>query len=413
MTNSTLEENELRTGTEQDVPAPDPRRVSRRDLQEFPPIPSLRQHPFRAAAWLMKAALGLVCLIAVLAVVASIPFLNVLALGYLMETQRRVARSGKLRSAFFLLPAAQRLGGMLLAIWLWLLPVKLLANAARDGWLLAPGSSSAWLSTTVLVIASTLIAVHLLLAIACGGGFWRFVRPVSNARRLLTHLRRGDYWHDAHRAIYEFAAALQLPRLAGLGLLAYAAAYVWLTVPTLLFTSLEDVTSRWQVLAFLSGGVALAALLLWLPLLLAHVAAEGRWQAVFEFNTVRALAGRTPFRWAITTAVLLACSALPLLYVALIKIRIPPHDAKWDLMLVFLVTVVPARMLVALAYHRAAQRPDSPSTWLRRIWQWGNGLALFGGVGFYVYFLNLAATGGELGARSIWQFHALLLPLPF
>jgi hypothetical protein len=34
-------------------------------------------------------------------------------------------------------------------------------------------------------------------------------------------------------------------------------------------------------------------------------------------------------------------------------------------------------------------------------------------IGWYVYFLCLAATGGELGQRAVWQFHAMLLPLPF
>ena len=413
MTTSTLEESESGSSAHQDAPTPQQPLLSRRDLQEFPPIPALRQHPFQAAVWLLNASLGLVCLVAVLALTTSVPVLNVLALGYLMEAQGRVARTGKFRSAFFLVPAAQRLSGILLAVWLWLLPVQFLAHAARDSWLLVPGGSTAWLWTSLLAIASTLIAVHLLLSVARGGAWWRFVRPVSNARQLATHLRRGEYWHDAHHAVYEFAGALQLPQLVRLGLLAYAAAYIWLTVPTLLFTSLDDVTSTWQLLAFLAGGVALTATLLWLPLLLTHVAAEGRWGAIFEFTTTRTLAGRTPFRWALATAILLACSAVPLLYAALFKIRIPPHDAKWDLMLVFLVTVVPARLLVAWVYHGAMQRLDSRSTWLRHIWQWGNGMVLFAGVGFYVYFLDLASTGGELGELSIWQFHALLLPLPF
>jgi hypothetical protein len=145
----------------------------------------------------------------------------------------------------------------------------------------------------------------------------------------------------------------------------------------------------------------------------AHVTAEGRWRALFELSTVVKLAGRTPFRWAITTAILFATSSLPLLYTALFKIRIPPHDAVWDLMLVFLVTNVPARVLVGWAYHRATQWPHREPTWLWRIWQAVNILALCAGVGFYVYFLNLAATGGELGQRAIWQLHALLLPFQF
>ena len=413
MTTSTLAGSELGSSSDQDAPAPQHPVLVRRDFQEFPSIPSPRRHPFQAVAWFLNASLGLVCLIAVLALTASIPVLNVLALGYLMEAQGRVAHTGRFRSAFFLVPAAQRLAVILLAVWLWLLPVQFLATVARDSWLLVPGGRMAWLSTSLLAIASTLIAVHLLLSVACGGRLWRFVRPVSNARRFAARLRCGEYWHDAHYAVCAFVGALQLPQLARLGLQAYAAAYIWLTLPALLFTALDDVTSTWQVLAFLAGGITLTATLLWLPLLLAHVAAEGRWGAIFELTTTRTLARRTPFGWALATAILLACSAVPLLYAALFKIRIPPHDANWDLMLVFLVTVGPARLLVAWVYYRATERPDAPSTWLRQIWQWGNGLVLCAGVGFYVYFIDLASTGGELGELSIWQFHALLLPLPF
>ncbi|MDA1050637.1 MAG: hypothetical protein O3C40_09165 [Planctomycetota bacterium] len=387
--------------------------LSWRDLQEFPRIPSLSRHPLRAVAWLVHACLALVCLIVLLALVAAIPVVNVLALGYLMEVQGRVARTGRFRSAFYLLPAAQRLGGMLLAVWLWMLPIQFLAGAARDSWLLAPGGTTAWLWTELLVGASLLIAVHLLLAIGCGGGWWRFVRPVSNARWLLAHRRSGEYWRDAHRAIREFVAAFRLPHLLRLGLLGYAAAYVWLFVPTLLFTMLDDVTSPWQILGFLVGCVTLTLALLWLPLLLAHVASEGRWRAMCEFTTVAKLAGQTPFRWAIATAILFACSIAPLLYSALIKIQIPPHDARWDLMLVFLATVVPARVLIGWVYHRATQRMRSTPSWPWRIWQWTNGLALCAGVSGYIYFLYLAETGGELGQGAVWQFHALLLPLPF
>ncbi len=387
--------------------------ISRRDFQEFPRLPSLRHHPLRAIAWLVRACLGLIFLVGLLALTAAIPVVNVLALGYLMEAQGRVARTGKFRSAFYLLPAAQRLGGMLLAVWLWLLPIQFLASLTRDSWLLAPGGTAAWLWTSLLVAASSLIAVHLLMAIGCGGGWWRFVRPVSNTRWLLARVRGAEYWQEAHQAIYEFAAAFRLPHLLRLGLLGYAAAYVWLVVPTLLFTMLDDVTSRWQIAGFLAGCVTLTLTLLWMPLLMAHVASEGRWRAMFEFRIVRRLAGQTPLRWAIATAILFGCSVLPMLYTALFKNRIPAHDARWDLMIVALVTIVPARVLIGWVYHRATLRTRSAPSWLWRVWQGVNGAALCFGVGWYVYFLNLASTGGELGQNAIWQFHALLLPLPF
>ena len=388
-------------------------RTSRHEFRETPKIPSVSDQPRQALVWILNACVGLFSLVALLALTAAIPVVNLLALGYLMEIQKRVIQTGKLRSAFYLLPAARRLVGIVLGVTLWLLPIQILAGAARDSWLLAPGTTGTWLWTAGLAGASMLITAHLLLALACGGGWWRFVRPLSSIRRLRVSSKSGEYCRDAHEAIFEFAAAFRFPHLFRLGILGYAAVYVWLAVPTLLFTMLDDPTSRWQIAVFITGCVAMTLTFLWMPLLLAHVAAEGRWRAIIEFKTVRKLAGHTPFCWAIGTAILFATSVLPMLYTALLKNRLPPHDDRWDLMLVFIATVVPARVFVGWVYHRARQKARSATSWPWRIWQGVNGVALCFGLGWYVYFLHLAQTGGELGQRAIWEFQALLLPLPF
>ncbi|HMC12220.1 MAG TPA: hypothetical protein VKH44_13055, partial [Pirellulaceae bacterium] len=49
-----------------------------------------------ALEWLF----GLVSLLACLAVLAAIPIVNLLSLGYLLEASGRVARSGRLRDGF-------------------------------------------------------------------------------------------------------------------------------------------------------------------------------------------------------------------------------------------------------------------------------------------------------------------------
>lgn len=388
-------------------------RMSRQEFQETPKFPSFRNQPRQALVWLSSACVGLLSLVILLAMTAALPVMNLVALGYLMEIQQRVARTGKLRSAFYLLPAARRLVGIVLGVTLWLLPIQFLAGAARDSWLLAPGSTGTWLWTAGLAGSSLLITAHLLLALACGGGWWRFVRPISNVRRLRASSNDREHWRDAHKAIYEFAAAFRIPHLFRLGVLGYAAVYVWLGVPALLFTMLDDPTSRWQIGVFMTGCVAMTLTFLWMPSLLAHVASEGRWRAILEFKTVHKLAGQTPFCWALATAALFATSVLPMLYTALLKNRLPPHDDRWDLMIVFIATVVPARVFVGWVYHRATQKPRSSISWPWRIWQGANGVALCFGVGWYVYFLQLAQTGGELGQRAVWEFQALLLPLPF
>lgn len=382
------------------------------DWQELSRIPSPRQRPLAAIGWIFQAAAGLASLIILLAIAASIPLVNLLALGYLLEIQARVARSGKLRSAFFLLPAAQRLGSMSLAIWLWLLPIHFLAEGTHDAWLLAPDGTAAWFWTAALVVSGLLISIHLLLAIACGGSWWRFFRPLNNAARLRAGLRNGGYWQQADAEIGRFVGALDAVQLIRLGILGSFAAYLWLAVPTLLFTMLEDVTNRTQIAAFVLGYSALTLTLPWIPMLLVHVAVERRWRAIVELGAASRLALQSPFRWMFTTAILMACSTLPLLYVALLKNKIPPHATRWDLMLVFLVTVGPARVLVGWTYHRANQIGRSAASWWRRGWQAINVVTMLAASGCYVYFLNLAAIGGELGRNAIWQLHLVLLPFP-
>ena len=66
----------------------------------LPPRPPVLKHPIRAFFWFLRAGFGIVSLVLILAVIAAIPVVNFLALGYLLEVEGRVARTGKLRNAY-------------------------------------------------------------------------------------------------------------------------------------------------------------------------------------------------------------------------------------------------------------------------------------------------------------------------
>lgn len=383
------------------------------EYQELTAMPRLKENPLGALAWILQTLLGFVCLVALLVIAASIPLVNLIAMGYLMVIQARVARSGKLRSAFFLIPAARRLGGIVLAVWLWILPIAFLAQATSDAWVLAPGTTSTWLWTVALIASSLIISVHLLLAMACGGGWWRFARPISNIRRLRARVRAGGYRSAASDAACEYVGSFELLRMIRLGLLGFVAAYLWLTLPMLMFTTLDDVTNSMQVARFIGGSIVLTIALPWIPMLLVHVAVAERPKAVLELGSAIRLALQSPFRWLISTVVLMACGTLPLLYTALVKNQLPPHTARWDLMLVFLVTAVPARVLIGWVYHHATQKDEKQWSWWGRLWQLLNVTLMLIGSACYVYFLNLAANDGLLGRQALWQLHTVLLPFPF
>ena len=92
---------------------------ARAPFQRLPPFPRSFRQCHLAIYWLAEFGFGLFSLLALLAFLAAIPGLNFLALGYLLEAEGRVARTGKLRYSMPLLPLAPKLGGMVLGIWFW------------------------------------------------------------------------------------------------------------------------------------------------------------------------------------------------------------------------------------------------------------------------------------------------------
>ena len=63
----------------------------------LPPCPSPLSHPIRAIGWLVTLAAGVVSLLVILAVLAALPVASFVALGYMLEAEGRVVRSGRLR----------------------------------------------------------------------------------------------------------------------------------------------------------------------------------------------------------------------------------------------------------------------------------------------------------------------------
>lgn len=374
-------------------------------FNSLPPFPHPIWHPLRAIAWITTLLFGVASLVLMLAVIAAIPMVNFIALGYLLEAEGRVARTGKLRYAMPLLPLAPRLGGIAFGIWFWLLFVRLVADAAGDAAIIAPGTAVAAGWHVARVLLSVLVGTHLLLAIARGGGFWCFFRPIKNVRWLWSQLSEGGYWTRADSAIREFIIALKLPHHFRLGLVGFLGTLAWLFIPTVLFAALQSVQKPGQVLTTLFGGAVLIPVLAWAPFLQAHYAAENRWTAFRELRTVRQLFTRSPLMWTLAVIVLYALS-LPLY---LFKVAAPPRDAMWFVTLIFVTTIYPAKIFIGWAYARARRRE-------KRAWwpvRWFCRLVLVPLLAFYLFLLFFTPAIGAAGRRVLFEYHALLLPTPF
>jgi hypothetical protein len=388
-------------------------------------------------AWLIRSLFGIASLILLLAVVAAIPIVNFLALGYLLEVEGRLARSGKLGDAFPLINLAPRLGSIALGIWAWVFPLRLLSHAAADARIIDPGSRADIGLHLLVNVMAVVITAHLCVALSRGGSLFSFMWPlllplalvlspilvpilvvVALIRRdrawLLKPLQReiaalrsiatAEYWNQASAAVRDFIAGLRLKHHFLLGFKGYVGAMIWLVVPTSLFAAASK-TEGGPILVTIFGGVLLILVLSWVPFLQAHYAAENRFGAMFELGTVRRLYKNAPFSWTITMLITLTL-ALPMY---LFKIALPPSDAMWMVTIVFIVSIYPVKVITGWAYHRAATRE-------KRAWfglRWFTRLLLLPLLTVYVFLLFFTQFIGEHGKRVLFEHHAFLLPAPF
>ena len=370
----------------------------------LPPFPLPWRHPIQCFLWTVRTLFGLASLVLLLAVAAAVPLVNFWVLGYLLDVEGRVARSGKIRASFPLLGLAPKFGSIVLGVWLCVLPLRVLAVAATDAALIDPNGAVAARWAFWLFAAKWMMAAHLCLALARGGSLSCFFRPIKNVRWLLARWRDRDYWTRASTAIGQFLSGLNARPYYTVGWRGFVGTLAWLFVPSALYGSLHDPEKPAQVLVMLTGGVALWLTLMWVPLLQARFAAENRLLAFKELGAARELFRRAPFAW-LFAIVLTYLLALPLY---LFKAYLLPQDAMWFVTIVFVVSIFPTKVALGWAYGRSMRRPDR--AWWP--WLWLCKLLLGVLIGIYVFILFFTPAISEHGRRVLFEHHTLLLPWP-
>lgn len=370
-------------------------------LAELPP--PLR-HPILATVWAVRAVFGVVSLIVLLALLAAIPIVNFLVLGYLLEAEGRLARTGKLRGAVPLLSIAPRLGAIALGVWLWVLPLRLLTNAAADARLIDPAGRAVGRLDFLVRFLSVAIAAHICFALARGGSFGTFFRPIKNVRWTIRQFRRGGYFERASAEIASFVRGLRLRHHFSLGLRGFFGAFAWLFLPTALFAAATK-TEGLPIFVTVLGGILLLPVFAWVPFLQARFATENRLRAMFELRAVRELFCRAPIAW------LLAVIGVYLLSfpLYLLKVVLLPQDAMWFVTLVFIASIYPARLLTGWAYGRAIRKE-----W--RAWfglRWTARALMVPLLALYIFLLFFTQFVGTHGKGVLFEHHAFLLPSPF
>ena len=369
-------------------------------------IPVPWRRPLAAAWWGLTAAVGTLSLAVFMAVLAAIPLLNFYVLGALLDVEGRVARSGRVRNSFRLWGVAPRVGGCALGVWLFLLPIRLLASFASDARLIDPAGGPAKALTTATTVVAVAVAAHLLLAISRGGRFSTFFRPVKNLRDFAGRLRRGRLLRDWDEAAAGFLSWFEFRRLWWLGVRGFAAGLLWLAVPTALYVSAENPEGG-EMLLVVIGFLLLTAVNCWLPVLQANLAAEERFRAGFALRTARRQFNAAPWAW-LLAVFLLYLLTLPL---HLFRVYLLPSDAAWLVTLVFVVTIFPTRVIVGLAAARSRRRHAEglKAPWYSRL---PAKLLLVAVVGLYTGLLFLTQFIGSHGRAVLFEQHAFLLPWP-
>jgi hypothetical protein len=391
-----------------------------------PPAPDVALDPPRvaetargrgllAAAWrLVKGVVGFVgsvlewllgaaALAVGLAVLAALPVLQFLSLGYLLEAGGRVARTGRLRAGFIGVRAAARLGGIVAACWLFLLPLRIASQMARAAQVIDPGGAAARNWRVGLSVLIGLTALHVAAACARGGRLRYFLWPfnvVWLARRIL----RGGYYSEARDAVWDAVVALRLPYYFWLGLRGFVAAMAWLILPVTLLV-VGHAPAPLAPLAGWLGALLLAFVLLYLPFLQMRMAEQNRLAAAFEWRAARADFRRAPWLFALAFLVTVL-SALPLY---LLKIEMVPREAAWLPSLAFVTFIFPARLLTGRALARARRREEEGHWFFR----WTGRLAFLPPAALYLLVVYFTQFTSWNGIWSLYEQHAFLVPVPF
>lgn len=395
---------------------------------------------WRTLCAILEWLFGLASLLATLALLAAIPIVNLITLGYLLEASGRVATSGRVRDGFIDIPKFARIGSLVAGTWICLLVPRLLSSLATDAWLIDPEGPTArgWRIAQITVTSAVL--GHILLAWYSGGRlrhfFWPLLAPFQLAARvlvavalrvtqpraanttfirplsewfppaiLLAGLKRGRMFTEARDAVWDFVVSLKIPQRFWLGLRGFVGALTWLIVPSLMLMAGTSGRGPVTIVIGYLGALAMAFVLLHLPFLQTRFAAKNRLPAMFELKAVRDEFARAPIAYWFALAITLLF-ALPLY---LLKIEPPPRELWWTLTIFFILFIYPARLLTGWAVGRANHH-QQPRFFLSR---WLSRAAAIPVILFYIFIVFFTQYTSFLGPASILEQHAFLVPVPF
>lgn len=430
--------------------------ITRNDSMPCPASASRKSWPFRLMSALSTFAshiFGVVSIVILLAITASIPVLQFISFGYLIEVSGRLARQRTFRDAMIGLSKASKLGSVIVGCWLTFLPARLLSSIWQEAYLIDSSSSETLIAKNCLYLLIILSVCHIFTALICGARlryfFWPLIAPVSLsvwvARRLtgikairfiikytlgivapniekdisnakpirdwfpplilLSRLRNENIYTTARDKSWDFFASLNLRYYMLLGLKGFVGSFAWLLIPTLLLVAASYEESWLSILFGILGVLFAIPIFGTLLFLQTHFSVDGKLVRFFQVGQVWRNFGRAPIAhlFALTVSLVLA---LPLF---LLKIETIPNELLWTLSLVFIIFSWPARLALGWAYRRGETATRSRRWWLRYPMLLASVPVAFA----FAIILTLTRYVSWNGALSLFENHVFLLPAPF
>ena len=353
--------------------------------------------------WLLGRSWDLVSLSVLLAVVAAAPLIQFASLGYILFAAGRLANGQRWRTALPGLRTAGKLGTFTMLAAISWVPIYVITDLAYSAQLLDPNSLSArgW-RFGAFFLAATWV-VHVGWAAMRGGRWWHFLWPAPV--RFVRTIWRPSHWSRASDQLYDLVTSLQFPKLWWLGARATVGALLWTCVPvSLMIIGVRAQKFDAQPLVGSIGAVAMAWVMLYLPLLQVRMAAKNRFIEIFNVPAIRQSFMRAPWFCALSLFVLCGL-AIPLY---LLRIEATPSELVWAPSLIFVAFMLPAKLLIGAALGYADKR-DNLRHWMLR---WPAFAVVFVSVVSYVGALYLAQLIASQGAFVMYFQHALLFPAP-
>lgn len=368
------------------------------------------------AIWLAACAVGgVLSMVLVLSLVATVPVLQFASLGYMLECSGRVARGLPLRTCF---PGFPRFGQCVrCGLWVFLtwLPIWFLTDLGYSSELIQPGSIQAARLRGIARVLSILWVLWVAWAIARGGKWHQFLWP-QPIRFVRTILRFG-FWRDLEDRWWRFLTGLHLWRLIKLGFKASLGALIWLGLPALailvaLNGSSDASPAQQGALGLLGllGALSMAWVLQYLPVLQILLASqplpsEQKFALMWRRDAVRQVFRRVPWTFTLTHLLFFAL-ALPLYPLRIEEI---PQQLWFALSIVFVLAMFPAKLLIGWGVRRS-NRVSRDMHWF---WRWLAWIPMMAAIAIYVGFLYLGKFTLWQGGISVLLQHAFLPPVPF